>query len=65
MNRGLARRSVFEDRPCVRFFLSCLARTGLRPSALRRAYDAHREWVEEEARYGAMVGRIGAACVGD
>jgi len=40
-------------------------RTGLGPSAVRRAYDAHREWVEEEARYGAMVGRIGAACVGD
>jgi len=26
MNRGLARRTVFEDRECVRFFLSCLAR---------------------------------------
>jgi REP element-mobilizing transposase RayT len=26
MNRGLARRSVFEDRECVRYFLSCLAR---------------------------------------
>jgi REP element-mobilizing transposase RayT len=27
MNRGLARRAVFEDRECVRYFLSCLART--------------------------------------
>ncbi len=26
MNRGLARRPVFEDRECVRYFLSCLAR---------------------------------------
>lgn len=26
MNRGLARRTVFEDVACVRYFLSCLAR---------------------------------------
>jgi REP element-mobilizing transposase RayT len=26
MNRGLSRRAAFEDRACVRYFLSCLAR---------------------------------------